>query len=380
MPELVRSSKRRLDRGPNRWIHKDLVDNSSSKLLLLDENPNSHDDNGSEGENPTHPTIKKQRGYMDTNEDDYQSHEVVEPKNLKAMPELVLSSKRRTNRWMHKRDLMNSLVDNSSSKLLLEDENPNSHENNCSEVHNLSKSLSRVIEVTKQPRSKVWPKEWDRSSPTSDDIGLYLFPHKMRPDKHHEELLKEVMENDLALRAIVGDIEMLMFPSSLLPKRYQTFQMKHYLWGVFKPREVEALHQPDCTSGATAFAANATSTGIATDAAAPRPHGAAFAANAPSPKTATSAAVRIPSGATGVATDVASIPNGDTTDAPTGPNSSSMGAPPGRMLAFIVKQTPRLEELIREMQREGALVMQGEIMSTGSWPGKFATVTQHGQT
>nr|CAB3452978.1 unnamed protein product [Digitaria exilis] len=184
----------------------------------------------------------------------------------------------------------------------------------------------------------------------------------MRPDKHHEELLKEVMENDLALRAIVA------------------FQMKHYLWGVFEPREVEALHQPDCTSGATAFAANATSTGIATDAAAPIPHGAAFAANAPSPKTATSAAVRIPSGATGVATDVASIPNGDATDAPTGPDSSSMGAPPGRMLAFIVKQTPRLEELIREMQLEGTLVMQGEIMSTGSWPGKFATVTQHGQT
>ncbi|KAF8663603.1 hypothetical protein HU200_055325 [Digitaria exilis] len=215
----------------------------------------------------------------------------------------------------------------------------------CEKVHNLSKSLSRVIEVTKQPRSKVWPKEWDRSSPTSDNIGLYLLPHKMRPDKHHEELLKEVMENDLALRAIVGDIEMLMFPSSLLPKRYQTFQMKHYLWGVFEPREVEALHQPDCTSGATAFAANATSTGIATDAAAPIPHGAAFAANAPSR-----------------------------------PDSSSMGAPPGRMLAFIVKQTPRLEELIREMQLEGTLVMQGEIMSTGSWPGKFATVTQHGQT
>ena len=50
------------------------------------------------------------------------------------------------------------------------------------------------------------------------------------------------------------------------------FQMKHYLWGVFKPRKVEgkqdaALHHPDCTTGATAFTANDTATGIATDAA-----------------------------------------------------------------------------------------------------------------
>uniref|UniRef100_A0A0A8YE30 AIPP2-like SPOC-like domain-containing protein n=1 Tax=Arundo donax TaxID=35708 RepID=A0A0A8YE30_ARUDO len=48
------------------------------------------------------------------------------------------------------------------------------------------------------------------------------------------------MENYLALRAVIDEAEILIFPSSLLPEQYQTFQTKHYLWGVFKPREEKA--------------------------------------------------------------------------------------------------------------------------------------------
>ncbi|RCV10949.1 hypothetical protein SETIT_2G149000v2 [Setaria italica] len=335
---------------------KELHDNlSNRKELLLEEKPKSHDDNGSEGENPTHRMNKRQRKYKETNENEddnggpdglalYSSRLTSQDDIAKdchdgvSMPFVAdclgkqyycCSKPSDEPIW---RGLLNTgkeyipLFGHLSTK-------------SCEKVHNLSKSLSRVVEVTKLPRLKVWPKRWDESRPLNGSIGLYFFPPKMRPDKSYDQLLKEVMENDLALRAIIGDTEMLMFPSTLLPQRYKTFQMKHYLWGVFKPKEVDgkhcaAQHQPDHTTGATAFAANSTATGIATDA--------------------------------------ASIP---TEDAPTAPanhgrtDSSSMGAPPGRMLAFVVKQTPRLEQLIREMQREGALVMQGEMMSTGSWPG-----------
>jgi hypothetical protein len=34
------------------------------------------------------------------------------------------------------------------------------------------------------------------------------------------------MENDLSLQAIIGDAEMLMFPSNLLPEQYQS---KYYV-------------------------------------------------------------------------------------------------------------------------------------------------------
>jgi len=53
-------------------------------------------------------------------------------------------------------------------------------------------------------------------------LDVYFIVRISRPDKSHDKLLKEIMENDLALRAIIDDSEMLLFPSNLLPKRYQS--------------------------------------------------------------------------------------------------------------------------------------------------------------
>ncbi|XP_062224992.1 protein PARALOG OF AIPP2-like [Phragmites australis] len=226
-------------------------------------------------------------------------------------------------------------------------------------VWNLSRSLRRVVEVTKVCRSEIWPKKWEASRPTGDNIGLYLFPYKMRPDKYLDQLVKEVMENDLALRAAMDESEMLIFPSSLLPKRYQTFQTKHYLWGVFKPLEVEGKQGDESrhkerTAEATAVVANAT-TSVPAEA-------PAVATNAPA-----------------VHTEAPAIPTkAHTVPANHGLMDSSMGAPPGRVVSFVVRQTPRVEQLIQEMEREGALVvaMQGEMISAGSWAGNVAAAMQ----
>ena len=37
-----------------------------------------------------------------------------------------------------------------------------------------------------------------------------------------DQLIKEVIEDDLVLQAIIGDVEMLIFPSILLPNRHQS--------------------------------------------------------------------------------------------------------------------------------------------------------------
>ncbi|CAN6223973.1 unnamed protein product [Urochloa humidicola] len=335
-------------------------DNHTSRdERLSKEKPKSHDD-GCEDENPTHRLKKLRRKYIQNNEDDIddQSPEDVadddnrltsQNGNLKdclgvATPFVADCLKGQCHCCSKpiNEPVWSGFLNVGNKEYILLSGHLSTK--SCEKVRNLSRSLSRVVEVAKLPRSKVWPRRWEGSECINDNIGLYFFPHKMRPDKSHDELLKEVMENDLALRATVGDTEMLMFHSSLLPKRYQTFQMKYYLWGVFKRREVEveqggAQNQLDRTAGITLDSA------------------------------------RIPSKATGVATDAASIP---IEAAPTVPaanhgetDSSNMEAPPGRMLAFVVKQTPRLEQLIQEMQREGVLVMQGEMMSTGSWPGNI---------
>ncbi|CAL5080575.1 unnamed protein product [Urochloa decumbens] len=373
MQGLVLNRKRGLDQGEAtrkrvRMNDCDDITNNgnlgSRKELLPEEKPKVHDDNGSEGENPTQQMIKRRRKYIDTNEDE-DDNDVQCPEGA-AYDSTRLTAQHDIFKDYHDRvstpfdadclkkqcyccskpieePVWRGVLNTSNEEYILLSGHLSTK--SCEKVRDLSKSLTRVVEMNKLPRSKVWPKRWERSKPMDDDIGLYFFPNKMRPDKSHDQLLKEVMEHDLALRAIIGDNEMLMFPSSLLPERYQTFQMKHYLWGIFKPKEAEGKQ--------------GVHTGFATDDA------------------------RIPPEPTGIATDAASIHTEDAINDPIvpanhGQTDSSMGAPPSRMLAFVVKQTPRLEQLIREMQQEGALIMQGE-MSTGSWEGNIASVMQSGQ-
>ena len=49
-----------------------------------------------------------------------------------------------------------------------------------------------------------------------------LFFSIPRQDNGMDQLIKEVIEDDLVLQAIIGDVEMLIFPSILLPNRHQS--------------------------------------------------------------------------------------------------------------------------------------------------------------
>ncbi|KAL6598049.1 hypothetical protein ACP70R_046470 [Stipagrostis hirtigluma subsp. patula] len=233
-------------------------------------------------------------------------------------------------------------------------------------VWQLSRSLLPVVKLTKLPRLEVWPKRWEASTPTDDDIGLYFFPPELRPNDNLDQLVKEVVEKDLVLRAVIGEAEMLILPSILLPKRYQMFQGKHYLWGLFKPREVNGVaktgpekspeegkqgvdqghpsRDTKRTAEATAFGTNA----------------------APMPTEATATATA--------------------SDAPTEPpnhrqSASSIGVSSSRMIAFIARQTPRVNQLIQEIKQEGALLVavRGEMIDAGSLAGNISTARRQGQ-
>jgi len=49
--------------------------------------------------------------------------------------------------------------------------------------------------------------------------SLFFVP---RQDEVLDQLVREVMQNDLALRAVVGEAEMLILPSVLLPNHHQS--------------------------------------------------------------------------------------------------------------------------------------------------------------
>ncbi|KAL6905591.1 hypothetical protein ACP4OV_003192 [Aristida adscensionis] len=115
----------------------------------------------------------------------------------------------------------------------------------CQRVWELSRSLQPVLEVTKLPRLQTWPKRWVSSGPTDDSIGLFFFPHNLRPNEVSNRLVNKIIKSDDALKVTVGIAELLIFPSSLLPEQYHLFQGKHYLWGVFRRREDMADKEQD---------------------------------------------------------------------------------------------------------------------------------------
>ncbi|KAL0421359.1 UNVERIFIED_CONTAM: hypothetical protein Slati_3158800 [Sesamum latifolium] len=84
------------------------------------------------------------------------------------------------------------------------------------------------------PRSYVWPKSFEVSGPTEDNIAVYFFPSLMKYEKVYDYLVFEMMRDDVAIRATVKNAELLIFTSIELPARFRRFQGKLYLWGVFR--------------------------------------------------------------------------------------------------------------------------------------------------
>nr|CAB3463146.1 unnamed protein product [Digitaria exilis] len=290
----------------------------------------------------------------------------------------------------------------------------------CEKVRNLS--LPSVIEVTKVPRLAAWPKIWKKSRPTGDNIGLYLFPHKMRHDDDLDQLVKEVMDKDLVLRAIIDEAEMLIFPSVLLPERHQTFQTKHYLWAAFKAKEdrgdiiVEQEEDKEkhhvsgqlddvqseesdqetvlmkCAKPLEKQQLPSNSTQKDEPCCVQRPTNMRLEREAPEERrlrdsshqavgtsactaVATDAsrvanATIVPSEATSFATDTASLP---TNRGPINP-SMEAGQCSSSVFCIVVRQTPevdpKVQQFAQEMERNGTLVavMQGEEIGAGQWP------------
>jgi len=203
---------------------------------------------------------------------------------------------------------------------------------------------------------------------------------------------------------------------------FAAFQRKHYLWGVFRPRQVqcatvaEPVHDTVCcaqekdkeeqhasnqqdevqevhwkspaksmqqaaATGGVPWSPSADfqpeapeerqlgdalrhtlhsaePTAVATNSAAVTTEAAAVATNA-----ATG-----PAEATEKDTNAATIPKNH------GRSDSIVRVPPGRFFCFVAEQTPKLEQLIQEMQREGSLVLaiRGEPIGGGLWPGNIA--------
>ena len=59
-------------------------------------------------------------------------------------------------------------------------------------------------------------------------VKCLIFFSIPRQDNDMDQLIKEVIEDDLVLQAIIGDVEMFIFPSILLPNRHQSMYSAFY--------------------------------------------------------------------------------------------------------------------------------------------------------
>ncbi|KAF7089071.1 hypothetical protein CFC21_092115 [Triticum aestivum] len=267
----------------------------------------------------------------------------------------------------------------------------------CEIVCKLSRSLQPVVEVTKLSRMEAWPRSFEVSRPTDSDIALYFFPHKMRQRTDLDQLVKEVVENDMVLLAVVGEAEMLIFPSILLPEQHQTFQGRPYLWAAFRPRrankfrtveeqrhgkghcaqEEEMVKQPEAPEEAEgqgmeqehipaegqgmeqehipAEGQGMEQVHIPAEGQGMEQEQSSVQPNAPAPVEGVARATSAP-------TVLAA------TSASHGQTHSSLGAPTGALFGFVAQLTPRFEQLIQEMQREGAVMVavRGEMKASSS--------------
>ncbi|WRX31381.1 hypothetical protein QQP08_023868 [Theobroma cacao] len=111
----------------------------------------------------------------------------------------------------------------------------------CFKVCEMAKCLPESLFLELLPRCDVWPKGFKKWGPSEESIALYFFPNDERDVKIFYNLVDKVIVRDLGMRAVVQDVELLVFTSNILPLRLWRFQEKFYLWGVFRAKQASHL-------------------------------------------------------------------------------------------------------------------------------------------
>ncbi|XP_062159579.1 uncharacterized protein LOC133866932 isoform X2 [Alnus glutinosa] len=107
----------------------------------------------------------------------------------------------------------------------------------CPKVFEEAKLIPGLLSAELLCRSGVWPKGFGERGPTDQSIALYFFPENESDEKAFQILVDSMIGQDLALRSVVQNAELLVFSSKLLPPKYWRFQAKFYLWGVFRKKQ-----------------------------------------------------------------------------------------------------------------------------------------------
>ncbi|XP_057856465.2 uncharacterized protein LOC131065841 isoform X2 [Cryptomeria japonica] len=108
-------------------------------------------------------------------------------------------------------------------------------------VYEMSEQFGSQLYLEQVHRAEAWPKRFEHSPPTDDNVGLYFFPEDGRSEWSFATLVEYINNHDLAMRMHLDGAELLIFSSIQLPKYVQRIFGKFYLWGVFRRAEKSTI-------------------------------------------------------------------------------------------------------------------------------------------
>ncbi|KFK29538.1 hypothetical protein AALP_AA7G147200 [Arabis alpina] len=133
----------------------------------------------------------------------------------------------------------------------------------CHRAYATANSLHTCLSAEMFPRLEIWPKSFMRNGgPKDESIALYFVPssgsieneseseegegaivdpQQIDDRKNFDSLVLEMKNNDLAMRCILDNAELLLFTSYMLPIHYWSSSSTEYLWGVFMSKKA---HRP----------------------------------------------------------------------------------------------------------------------------------------
>ncbi|KAG2633908.1 hypothetical protein PVAP13_2NG253800 [Panicum virgatum] len=90
-------------------------------------------------------------------------------------------------------------------------------------VLEVAKKFPSNVQLEEVPRQNSWPTQFQENGPTYENVGLFFFARDVQSyENHYSKLVENMLKNDLVLRGSVGAVELLIFPSNILSKNFQS--------------------------------------------------------------------------------------------------------------------------------------------------------------
>ncbi|CAN4089362.1 unnamed protein product [Withania somnifera] len=115
-------------------------------------------------------------------------------------------------------------------------------------VVNAVKKFPQKVLFNEVSRLSTWPIQFQEYGVKEDNIALFFFAKDVGSyERCYKTLLENMIRNDMALKANLPGVELLIFPSNQLPEKSQRWNMMFFLWGVFRVKKVSCMQHMQAT-------------------------------------------------------------------------------------------------------------------------------------